>query len=760
MGAMKGRSCARNLCFLAAFLLFQTLVTAQKGKASPWLTLSGSAPAIIARGGFSGLFPDSSILAYNFALIVGSPDTILWCDVQLTKDGIGICLSNLTMQNSTDIPRWFPRGENVYSVNGVQTTGWFPVDYNAAQLVNVSLMQGIYSRTDKFDSVYPILGVEDVVTQAKPPGYWLNIQHDLFYTQHNLSMRSYVLSVSKRIIVDYISSPEVRFLSSIANRFSGSKTKLVFRFLGQNIQEPSTNQTYGSLLKNLTFIKTFASGILVPKNYIWPLTPDQYLQPHTSVVADAHKAKLEVYASDFANDAAIAFNYSYDPLVEYLNFVDNGDFSVDGVLTDSPITPAEAINCYSHLSKNSSGLAKPVIISHNGASGTYPGCTDVAYQQAVSDGANFIDCPVQMTRDGVLVCMSSINLMDDTTVTKSSFNTRLSTIPEIQSSPGIFTFNLTWEEIQTLKPMMANPQVKYLLYRNPRSTNAGNFMTLSSFLSFAKDKNLSGVLIEIENAAFLAEKLGLSVTDAVTNALNDSGYNNQTTQQVIIRSSNSAVLVKLKQQTKYKLEYMVDESIRDADNASLTDIKKFADSVSINKQSIYPTTAKFVTTQTGVVQRLQSAGFAVNVYLLQNEFVSQAWDFFSDPYSEITAFVKGAGVDGIITDFPATTNLYRRNACENMGNDTPSYMLPVQVGPQLGLIGQISAQVQPPALAPMPVLDASDVVEPPLPPAAVKSPGSITPSTSPPPPPSGGNKCNASFMLVSIFVIFGSVFLI
>ncbi|XP_039118492.1 glycerophosphodiester phosphodiesterase GDPDL3-like [Dioscorea cayenensis subsp. rotundata] len=667
------------------------------------------------------------------------------------------------MQNCTDISRLYPQGHKVYSVNGVQTTGWFPVDYNAAQLVNVSLVQGIFSRTDKFDSVFPILGVEDVVTQFQPPGYWLNVQHDLFYTQHNLSMRSYVLSVSKSIIVDYISSPEVRFLSSIANRFNGSKTKLVFRFLGQNIQEPTTNQTYGSLLKNLTFIKTFASGILVPKNYIWPLTPDQYLQPHTSVVADAHKAKLEVYASEFANDGTIAYNYSYDPLVEYLNFVDNGDFSVDGVLTDFPITPAEAINCYSHLNKNSSGLAKPVIISHHGSSGIYPECTDLAYQQAVSDGSDFIDCPVQITQDGVLVCMGSINLMDDTTVTKSSFNTRLTTIPEIQTNPGIFTFNLTWEEIQTLKPMIENPEVTYLLYRNPRSANAGNFMTLSSFLSFTKDKKLSGVLIEIENAAFVAEKLGASVTDAVISALNDSGYSNQTTQQVIIRSSNSAVLVKLKQQTKYKLEYMVDESIRDADNASITDIKKFADSVSINKQSIFPKTAGFITTQTGVVKRLKSAGLAVNVYFLQNEFVSQAWDFFSDPYSEITNFVNvnGANVDGIITDFPATTNLYRRNACQNMGNNTPTYMLPVQVGPQ-GLIGLIKdPRAQPPALAPMPVLDAADVVEPPLPSAAVKPPASVTPPTStPPPPPSGGNKCNVSFLLVSIFVIFGSVILI
>jgi len=90
----------------------------------------------------------------------------------------------------------------------------------------------------------------------------------------------------------------------------------------------------------------------------------------------------------------------------------------------------------------------PLVITHNGASGIYADCTDLAYQQAVKDGADFIDCPVQVTRDGVLLCMSSINLMDSTTVTTSAMSSRSSVIQEIQDTPGIFTFNLTWDEIQ------------------------------------------------------------------------------------------------------------------------------------------------------------------------------------------------------------------------------------------------------------------------------------------------------------------------
>lgn len=159
-------------------------------------------------------------------------------------------------------------------------------------------------------------------------------------------MRSYVLSVSRKVVVNYISSPELNFLSGIASRFNPSITKLVFRFMKKTDVEPTTNQTYDSLLKNLTFVKTFASGILIPKDYIWPIDSKLYLQSHTSVVTDAHKAGLEVFTYDFSNDVPYSYNFSYDPVAEYLHFFDNGDFAVDGVLSDFPITPSAAIGRY------------------------------------------------------------------------------------------------------------------------------------------------------------------------------------------------------------------------------------------------------------------------------------------------------------------------------------------------------------------------------------------------------------------------------
>lgn len=91
-----------------------------------------------------------------------------------------------------------------------------------------------------------------------------------------------------------------------------------------------------------------------------------------------------------------------------------------------------------------------MVITHNGASGVYPGCTDLAYMQAVEDGADIIDCSVQMSMDGVAFCLDSADLSVSTTA-MPAFMSRSTTVSEIQNNTGIFTFDLTWSEIQSLK---------------------------------------------------------------------------------------------------------------------------------------------------------------------------------------------------------------------------------------------------------------------------------------------------------------------
>lgn len=65
--------------------------------------LTGKPPVVIARGGFSGVFQDSSNKAYELVSVTISLNVALWCDLQLAKDGVGICFLDLNLDNGSDV---------------------------------------------------------------------------------------------------------------------------------------------------------------------------------------------------------------------------------------------------------------------------------------------------------------------------------------------------------------------------------------------------------------------------------------------------------------------------------------------------------------------------------------------------------------------------------------------------------------------------------------------------------------------------------
>ncbi|KAK7816655.1 protein suppressor of npr1-1 constitutive 4 [Quercus suber] len=102
------------------------------------------------------------------------------------------------------------------------------------------------------------------------------------------------------------------------NKLFGSMPRCVHNFSAM-----ATN--LWSLLKNLKFVKTFASVNLVLKAYLWHVDETDYLP--------GHEEELE----DFANDVPLSVSYSYDPVTQFLNYIDNGNFSINGVLADIPL---------------------------------------------------------------------------------------------------------------------------------------------------------------------------------------------------------------------------------------------------------------------------------------------------------------------------------------------------------------------------------------------------------------------------------------
>ncbi|XP_020202161.1 glycerophosphodiester phosphodiesterase GDPDL7 [Cajanus cajan] len=749
-----------NKMFRSLFLvslLLHTIVAqkhAAKVPAQRWSTLSGNEPLVITRGGFSGLFPEGT----PDAIALAQDLSIILCNLQLTKDGGAFCVTGNTLDNSTTIETLDPK-EKSYKMNGKDVHGHFSVDFTSVQIdQNVSMTQAIFSRPDFYDGLYPVLNVDAQLSGKSPPRFWLNVQNAEFYTQNGVQVVEIVLDLLKSYQIEFVSSSDIGFLKSI-NGKANKATKVIFKLLNADDVEPSTKQPYSDVLKDLASIKPFSSGIMVAKDYIWPLKPDKYLGPATTLVADAHKLGLEVYASGFANDIFSSYSYNYDPTTEYLHYIDNGE-SVDGVVTDFPATAFNAIVCFAH--NNPLPQKGPtLIISNNGASGVYPGNTDLAYQQAIDDGADIIDCPVQMTKDGIVFCSDSTDLTVATTA-MIKFMSRSSSVPEIQPKSGVFSFDLTWSEIQSLKPQMVGKADG--LIRNPANKSSGKFVTLAEFLEIAKTKAATGILIDIQNANYLASKKGLDIVSAVSTGLSNATFDKQSTQQVLIQSDDSSVLSKFKDIPSYKrVMRFNDETMGDIPKQTAEEIKKYADAVNLPKTTVIKPYGSLLVGLTNNVKVLNEANISVYVHTIRNEYTTLALDYWSDPNIEIATFIQTAKVDGIVTDYPATANRYMRNPCSNPSSKPR--ILPIIPG---DLLSTVPSGSQPPVEAPLPPLEVAEVVDPPLPAVTKTKPadtgatdgdgaGSESKPAHASPPPSGARadvaNCGLSLAAILVFAV-------
>lgn len=90
---------------------------------------AGNAPLVIARGGFSGLFPEGTQEAIGLSQDI----SIFLCNLQLTRDAGAFCVTGLTLDNATTIALFDPK-EKTYNIDGRDVQGHFSVDYTGAQI--------------------------------------------------------------------------------------------------------------------------------------------------------------------------------------------------------------------------------------------------------------------------------------------------------------------------------------------------------------------------------------------------------------------------------------------------------------------------------------------------------------------------------------------------------------------------------------------------------------------------------------------------
>ncbi len=270
--------------------------------------------------------------------------------------------------------------------------------------------------------------------------------------------------------------------------------------------------------------------------------------------------------------------------------------------------------------------AKPTLIAHRGASADAPEHTLAAYELALKHGADFVEPDLQVTKDGVLVCLHDTTLERTTDVAKK-FPDRGRMLKGRKVWP---VADFTLEEIQTLDAGSWK-DAKFAGERVP---------TFQQMIDAVKGK--AGIFPETK-APEVYGKLGLDMekllmAELKKNRLDLPGADPKTPVIIQSFSAESMKLLRNKQNCKLPLVYLIGAGSVTA--AELKAMKEFADGVAPNKA--------VVLNRPAMVQDAHDLGLSVTVWTFRAGQTGK----FKTVREEMAYFLNDLKVDALFTDNP------------------------------------------------------------------------------------------------------------
>lgn len=269
---------------------------------------------------------------------------------------------------------------------------------------------------------------------------------------------------------------------------------------------------------------------------------------------------------------------------------------------------------------------KPTLIAHRGASFEAPEHTLAAYELALKSGADFVEPDLQITKDGVLVCLHDTTLERTTDVAKV-FPDRAREAKGRKTWP---VADFTWEEIQKLDAG-AWKGAKFQGQKVP---------TFQEMIDLVKGK--AGIIPETK-APEVYGKLGLNMEKLLMellrkNKLDTPGADPKT--PVIIQSFSAESLKLLKKDHACRLPRVYLFSGGDSSADGLKKMAEFADGIAPNKA--------VVLARPEIVKDAHALGLSVTLWTCRSGQTGK----FQTVKEEMAYFVKELKVDAIFTDNP------------------------------------------------------------------------------------------------------------
>jgi glycerophosphoryl diester phosphodiesterase len=312
-------------------------------------------------------------------------------------------------------------------------------------------------------------------------------------------------------------------------------------------------------------------------------------------------------------------------------------------------------------------VKKPLVIGHRGASGYLPEHTLAAYDLAITQGADFIEPDLVMTRDGVLVARHENDITATTNVADKFPDRKRRKSIDGEIVEGWFTEDFTLAELKVLRARQPRA------YRDQSHNDRYEIPTLQEVIDLAKRRGAElgrtiGIYPETKHPTYHAQQ-GLPMEETLIAILHGNGYTGRNA-PMFIQSFEVGNLKKLRRMTDLPLVQLFDEfdarpfdfllagdkrTYRDLMTpAGLAEVAAYAQGVGPWKRTIVEENAdKSLKPANSFIADAHKVGLVVHPYTFRNERQFLAVNYEADPVKEYLQFYR-LGVDGVFTDFPDT----------------------------------------------------------------------------------------------------------
>ncbi|MDA2932793.1 glycerophosphodiester phosphodiesterase [Acidobacteria bacterium AH-259-D05] len=274
---------------------------------------------VVAHRGASGYAPEHTLEAYRLAIEQGAD--YIEQDLQITKDGVLVCLHDLTLERTTNVEEVFPQRYRELKHDGVTEKHWFVSDFTLKEVKQLDAGSWFHKRFAGAqiptwqEAIQEIRGKAGLFPETKAPEV---------YGREGLDMERLVLAELQRNGLDQPGADPGTPV--VIQSFSAdSLRKMAFQLqtsLPLVLLVGESNKEWVSP-EGLQKVKEFAVGIAPAKNILWA---------NPTIVQWAHNNGLSVTPYTFRSSVVgKGFSKARAEIAYYLYTLD-----VDAVFTDNP----------------------------------------------------------------------------------------------------------------------------------------------------------------------------------------------------------------------------------------------------------------------------------------------------------------------------------------------------------------------------------------------------------------------------------------